>query len=352
MLYAVFAPNGTLIFPSSGGSGVLSLDVNQGETVLLSLYFSGDNVVMYARDWATGSITWQAYSRAGATIFAGSKSTGNSVGFFTGLMTEEYHSSPFFGREEKVVYQTTLAVSSATMWIDEYNAVTKDSLFFDRTGSPLLYSVPTEFHFFSSHDTAEASNAYQFITGLSVVSPIMSVSYEGTPYTWGSMFWSVDLKNTTPTFAIVNQVTVVTDFGSFHSSLMPPLNLTAGQDWKFNETINIPLLTYVGNHTFTTVVSWRFYQAEILQWVIFDLVNRSSVGVQQNPLISFLLQPAGIISALFLVAIVAGLAHAVTRRLKMKTAGRTPKPLIGQRWLPSSNPSNGSTQMPQRFKLF
>src|SRR5439155_7193736 len=70
MNYEVFDSQGASVFPSSGG-GLSSIQVNPGDIVLLSLYFSGRNVVMLARDWNTGSSASQTFSAARATSFLG-----------------------------------------------------------------------------------------------------------------------------------------------------------------------------------------------------------------------------------------------------------------------------------------
>ena len=79
--------------------------VNQGDTILLTLSFANGNVVMEGTDQNTGAQAQKTYSAVGATSFIGNLSaTANSNGFFTGLMTEWYHSSPYYGDEQKVTY--------------------------------------------------------------------------------------------------------------------------------------------------------------------------------------------------------------------------------------------------------
>ena len=102
MIYEVFdtVPNGCggSIYPQNcAGGGVENITVIPGDLVLLSLYFSNGNVIMRAMDWNTGSSATQSYSAKGQTRFIGLTSTLAQSGFFTGLMTEQYHTDPFYG---------------------------------------------------------------------------------------------------------------------------------------------------------------------------------------------------------------------------------------------------------------
>ncbi len=194
MIYAVFDSSGSVVFPSNNQYLVsFSGAVNQGDSVILNLYFSSSGqVVMLAEDRNTGAYASEVYSAEGASYFTGSSSsTANSNGFFTGLMTEWYHSNPYYGNEQGVTYSSSLALSSAWMWIDEFSCSditcsTTTSLFGDATNGPVSYSNPTQLQEFSSNGATEYSNAHAFITGsLSLVS--LTVSYTvnggGTGYT-------------------------------------------------------------------------------------------------------------------------------------------------------------------------
>jgi hypothetical protein len=185
--YEVFDSSGSSIYPSSGGSGLagFSRTVNQGDTVLLNLYFSSGNVIMYGYDFDTGVGVQESYSAEGATYFAGTPhGEANSKGFFTGLMTEWWHVSRYYGGEASVLYSdSTFALSSAWMWIDEWNPSTKKVLFSD--GILAHYSSPRQLQHFSSNGATEASDAYVFITGTGTWVP-MTMSYSvvrgGTGY--------------------------------------------------------------------------------------------------------------------------------------------------------------------------
>jgi hypothetical protein len=186
MNYEVFDSSGNSVFPTNGGGGLLSFSgpVYQGDSVVLKLYFtSSGQVVMLAEDQNTGAYASETYSAEGATYFVGlSSNTANSNGFFTGLMTEWYHPSPYYGNEQAVVYASDLALSSAWMWVDEYEPpCCSNSLFEGSTSGPVSYaSNPTLLQEFSSNGATEYSDAHEFVTGsLSVVTMTLSYSVHG-----------------------------------------------------------------------------------------------------------------------------------------------------------------------------
>ncbi|MGD1054482.1 MAG: hypothetical protein ABR867_00150 [Nitrososphaerales archaeon] len=187
-IYEVFNPSGNSIFPSSGGGGLQTFSgpVNAGDEVLLSLNYTSGNVVMYAYDWNTSASSSITYSAVSAGTFVGSAigQIANSNGFFTGLMTEWYHASPYYSNVKKVTYSnTTFAKNSATMWIDEFYAVNGTLLFYGKL--PVYYTHPAPLHSFEKNGATEYSNAYDFITGaLRVSQPIkLTVAESGLPAT-------------------------------------------------------------------------------------------------------------------------------------------------------------------------
>lgn len=171
LAYSVFGPSGNVVFPVNTGAGITTISpVNPGDTVLLSLSFSNGNVVMQATDQTTGAQSQETYSAAGSTYFVGSPSSiGNSQGFFTGLMTEWYHSVPYYAGEQSVTYNDKSgAITSAWLFMDEFS-VSKNgvggTVFSDYTRSPLIFSNPTQLQLLSSNGATESTNATQFITG-------------------------------------------------------------------------------------------------------------------------------------------------------------------------------------------
>jgi len=191
MNYEVFNSNGVSILPTNGEGGLLAFSgpVNQGDAVALNLYITTPNeVVLLALDYTTGSSAEETYSAEGASEFVGlSQNTANSNGFFTGLMTEWYHASAYYGNEQRVNYLSTYALSSAWMWMDEVECSgtgcsNRTTLFDAYTPSPVSYSNPTQLQEFTSNNATEYSDAYEFITGAvatSQVSLVLSYAIQG-----------------------------------------------------------------------------------------------------------------------------------------------------------------------------
>jgi len=185
MNYEVFDPSQNSVFPAGGGGGVQAFSgtVNQGDLVTLNLYFSSGQVVMLAKDASTGATASVTYGAFGGTYFAGSPGApANSNGFFTGLMTEWYHGQPFYQNGKQVVFSNYgSAVSSAWMWMDEFDASTLKSIFSSNTPSPVSYgSDPTKLQEFSYNGTVEYSDAYEFVTG-NLTGPVTA---QGVPLTF------------------------------------------------------------------------------------------------------------------------------------------------------------------------
>ncbi len=165
--YEAFAPNGTSIYPSlASGMEVVATNVVQGDVVLLSLFFHDQLVAMSVHNWRTNSTYTRSYDAFGSALFIGLPRIYSQHGFFTGLMTEEYHASPYFGPEQTEIYSSAIALSSALMWMDEYNAL-NHKLVFNYSTSLISYNNPSEYHYLSGSGTGEASNGYFFITGSS-----------------------------------------------------------------------------------------------------------------------------------------------------------------------------------------
>jgi Divergent InlB B-repeat domain len=171
MNYEVFDSAGNSAFPSNGQGGVLAFSgpVNDGDVILLDLYFSNatQSVVMLAMDTNTSSTASVSYSDEDATFFQGLPgSVSNSNGFFTGLMTEWYHGTPYYSDESEAVYKNpNFAISSAWMWMDEFNANTLQAVFTANSTAPISFGDPSRLQTFSYNGTTEYEDAYEFISG-------------------------------------------------------------------------------------------------------------------------------------------------------------------------------------------
>jgi hypothetical protein len=166
MLYEVFDPSGNSIYPTNGG-GLQSFSgpVNAGDAVLLTLSLSSGRVLMHAKDSQTGAVASRSYTAHGS-IFIGLPSSLAQSGFFTGLMTEQYHSNQYYGTGLPVTYyETGTNLSSAWMWMDEWNTDTGQSVFRDNTTLPIPLDNSIG-SYFSSNGTAEIVNAHGLVTGL------------------------------------------------------------------------------------------------------------------------------------------------------------------------------------------
>lgn len=177
-LYESFNTTGDSVFPSNGGGGLAnySAAIHEGDQVLLSLNLTGSLVVMYSHDWETGASDSVNYTSNGGAIFEGLQTANNQNGYFSGLMTEDYHVSPYLGPEAEVIYTNpNIGLDAGTMWIDEYNPSTNQTLFSGATGD-LPYSNPNVLQYYTLNGTSEASDAYEFVTGSNVLIG-MTLSY-------------------------------------------------------------------------------------------------------------------------------------------------------------------------------
>ena len=172
MVYDVFSPTGQVVLPILGGGGILSFSgpVNPGDKINLELYFSGSNVVMAAYDLNTGASAAINYSSKAAKYFVGDSSgNSNSNGYFTGLMTEQYHANPYYGREQPNSYTFTsnTGLSSETLWMDQWVPTNGTVVFVECANNCSPYSFASnssQFQFNYSNAT-ETAGRYAFTTG-------------------------------------------------------------------------------------------------------------------------------------------------------------------------------------------
>jgi hypothetical protein len=238
--YEVFAPNGTSIYPqNAGGLENFSGSVNPGDRIGLSLAFSTADVVMQAVDWETGSIASAVYNSSGASYFVGLPSgISNSKGFFTGLMTEQYHVNIYNGSETKVTYSGTSNVSSAWMWVDEFNANTSTLVFLKSTVHSVSYASPGRLQYFFFEGATLISNGHEFVTGTSG-SVLLTVSFSqvgGAPpsppklvYSSNGSIQSVQIGVTPTTYLVDNGST-------WSISATLPSIISSGERWTTPDT--------------------------------------------------------------------------------------------------------------------
>ncbi len=171
LLYAVFDPAQNVVLPTTGGGGIQSFNglVSAGDTIQLSLSFNNGAVIMGANDLTTGSIASVNYSALGSSSFTGeSSSIVNANGYFSGLMIEWWHADQFYDYQKKTTFSNTgFALSSARIWVDEFDSSNASWIGSFRENSTLLSytSNPTQLQLFSSHGVYAASNAFGLVSG-------------------------------------------------------------------------------------------------------------------------------------------------------------------------------------------
>jgi len=219
MIYEVFSPGGKSVFPLSGSGGLRAFSgpVFPGNWVELRLYFSGDRVVMSARDLETGAYAMTDYGSEGASYFLGlTNSSSNEQGFFTGIMTEEYNAKPYYGPEEAVTYVARgLVLGSAWLWADERDVVNGSTLFQAFTPDPVkLGDWPYPF---GANGTVEYANSTSLITGEPEVIPKMRL---------------LSFRFTNGSTVIDQGSSVELGFASFVEGGLPPFNYFITVDGK------------------------------------------------------------------------------------------------------------------------
>ena len=139
--------------------------VNDGDVVLLTLYFSGSDVVMSAYDSSTGARASQSTVRnPGSSYFHSFYSLGN-MAFFTGLMTEWYHANSSETGMSQVAYSVNgNPVTSGRVCVDERLAhdFTSPSVY-SRCSDEL--SLDSRLQPFSFHGLKAYASAAEFVTG-------------------------------------------------------------------------------------------------------------------------------------------------------------------------------------------
>ena len=271
MNYEVFDPNLVSIYPSNGGGGIEPFNgtVSSGDIVLLSLSFSSRSVLMQATDWQTRSVAIQSFTvYAFSKVFMGLTSSLAQSGFFSGLMTEQYHYYPYNGAGQPVTYAAVgLSMSSAWMWMDEWNTNTRQPVFDANTTTPVLLDQSTG-HYFSSNGTAEIATAHMLVTGLSPVSFPTLLSGSRTNGKPGDRV-SINIPIEDPNGAVVRleTVTILTSFARYNFTLTAPFTFGPGLG-NYNLTMGVPANVGLGSYNLTiSVLSWQYLDSEAQTWI-------------------------------------------------------------------------------------
>ena len=239
-LYEAFNSSGASIYPSGGGGGLGNFSgvVNNGDLVLLQLSFSSGQVDFRAYDWNTGAEANQSFPASGSK-FVGLGYSSGAHGFFSGLMTEWYHVNAYYGSEAEVTYSnSTTALSSATLWVDEFNANSSTSLF----GSSQTYAFykPDQLRSFSSDGATEYASAHTFITGsLGKTQITLSYSVVGGGAGFGAPLLSYVENGKLQTAALTGTpATYLADSGSLWQVSASLPGGSAAERWETSQPTN------------------------------------------------------------------------------------------------------------------
>jgi hypothetical protein len=258
-LYEVFDSSGNSIFPADGGGGLLnfSAPVNANDNVNIALSFSGGNVTMTGHDWSTKANASESFSAEGATYFTGSPyAVSDEEGYFTGLLTEQYHADPYYGNVEEVTFsESGHAFSSAWMWIEEYNSVSGTTQFSDQTVSPVSYANPTQFQSFSSNGATEYSDAYEFITGPMTGTTTTSTTTTTPTTTTTTTSLTSTATSTTTVTSTVTQTSTQTLTTTLPITTTQTTTATVTQPVTTTATVTQPVTTTVTSTQSTTLTT-------------------------------------------------------------------------------------------------
>jgi hypothetical protein len=291
--YEVYGPGAKPVFPTNGGAGLGSFSkaVHSGDSVLLSLTFSGSSVQMLAQDWNTGATAKTSYSSMGSSTFLGDQSRpSNSQGFFSGLMTEWYHDAPYTANVGKVTYSNqAVALSSAWMWIDEFETGSSP-IFLDQTQAPVAFTNEQQIYPFASHGVTMYGSAHQFITGLlnttfSRVSLTPAAAESASP-PFAATYTLAGLKQTSE-MAAGNGTLVEADPKTSVTILVNSSGSSALESWVFGGTGEsaITSVTFAAGSNVTYV-----YYHLLQQTVSYELVGGGSLP--RSPELVYFVPPA------------------------------------------------------------
>lgn len=164
------------VFPTVGGTTPERFFAQDGDLVLLDLNMTiPGRVSMTAFDWNTSAEASATYGAFGASQFLGFKD--RISGFPTSLLTEWYHSLPYFCSDEPAVYSNdAVALSAAWLRIDEWNLTgisssqrfnssdTQQCCIFSTGYQGVSFQDPAAFQSLSINGTTVYANAHEFVS--------------------------------------------------------------------------------------------------------------------------------------------------------------------------------------------
>jgi len=263
--YEVYGSDGKSVYPSKGaGLSSFSGVVNSGDSVLLSLTFTGSTVQMLAQDRNTGASAEAIYSSEGASAFVGDAfAPVDSHGFFTGLMTEWYHAAAYYGNQGQVTYANgAVSLSSAWMWIDEFDSsTTAPALFNNQTQAPVTFADDQVYPFAADGATMYIS-AHEFVTGLAGTSSRLTLKPATTEASSPSFFANYTLAGQPQTAVIAPGANVLeADLGTSITVSINSSGSSALERWVFNGTAGTEVTFAAGTNA--TYVYYHFVQETV-----------------------------------------------------------------------------------------
>jgi hypothetical protein len=167
LIYAVFAPNGSIVYPlNSNSAGLQPFNgiINNGDLIQLTLAIGKfERIYMSAYDFNTGATSFNSYLSYNATRFVGSISNPiNSLGYFTGLMTEQYFPDPNISNPLLVSFTSKYEINSSYMFIDLTDRYNNSVIFYKGKYVELNPYQPQEF---SLKNLTEFATSFGFFTG-------------------------------------------------------------------------------------------------------------------------------------------------------------------------------------------
>lgn len=251
--YELFAPNGTSIYPSSG-AGLLTLSgpVNEGDIVLLNLYFVNNTVELLVKDWNTGATGHTSMPAYGATEFVGNPyGKGSGEGFFTGVMTEWYGTDSSFPIQQPVTYSPYGTITSpAWLWADEFYCNAGCAQKSDVTqNTSSSYEYPTAAHYvtLTAGSTVEYTDGAVFITGATPPPPAAPIYL--SPQSVPTVQRDISSFARLPQNEYVN-VSVIGGTAPYNYSLYIGNRLWGIWSENYSSTVHISLLNFGGNLSF------------------------------------------------------------------------------------------------------
>ena len=175
-VYEVWNTNtSTPVYPSRTGTLPEGFSAANGDEVELGLQFSSGRVSMTARDLNGSASASASYGAFGQSEFVGLKD--QTSGFATSLLTEWYHTLPYFCSGEGAAFSNSVVnTTSAWMRIDEWNLTgTSSSQRFNSTApgqccvfnsgyQSVSFSDPAAFQWLTTNGTTIYANAHEFAT--------------------------------------------------------------------------------------------------------------------------------------------------------------------------------------------